>query len=81
MKHSKFKVPNALIQDSRLSYSARRLVCVFFAFSNALGACKKSYDELAKLAHCSAKTAVSGAQQLIDPDTSPAVILTAMPMV
>ena len=66
MKHSKCRVPNTLIQDTQLSYSARRLGCVFFSFSNALGTCRKSYDELAKLAHCSTKTAVSGVQQLID---------------
>ena len=65
MKQSKFTVPNALIQDTLLSYSARRLGCVFFSFSNALGVCNKSYDQLATLAHCSRKTAIRGVQQLV----------------
>ena len=66
MKYSKFKSPNALNQDTRLSYSARRLGNVFYSFSNALGQCRKSYEDLAKLARCSVKTAVKGVQQLVE---------------
>lgn len=65
MKQSKFKAPNALIQDTRLSYSARRLGCVFFSFSNPMGICRKSYDRLATLAQCSRKTVIRGVKQLV----------------
>lgn len=61
-----YKSPNCLNEDKRLSYSARNIGRVFFAFCNALGQCRKSYDELARLAHCSRNTAISGVRQLVD---------------
>ncbi len=55
--HNTFKLPNSLILDGSLSYSARRMGAVLFAHRNPLGACKKSLAQLASLAACSVPTA------------------------
>lgn len=65
-KRSRYKNPNVLNTDQRLDYTARNVGRVFYAFRNALGQCKKSYAELARLANCSPTTAVKAVQQLID---------------
>ena len=64
MKKSICKLPNMLIADDRLSYSERRVGLALFAFSNAMGACHKSYAELGALAKCSSTTARSSVQHL-----------------
>ncbi len=61
-----YKCPNALPTDDRLSYTARAVGCTLFAFSNALGFCKKSYAELAKLANCSPSSAKEAVMQLAE---------------
>jgi len=63
-KRSYFKCPNALIRDDRLSYTARRVGCVLFAFSNAFGVCRKGYAEIARFADVSAATVKSAVNAL-----------------
>lgn len=64
-KRSYFKCPNALIRDDRLNYTARRVGCVLFAFSNAFGVCRKGYAEIARLAGVSAATVKSAVNALV----------------
>lgn len=52
-----FKVPNRLILDTSLSFSARRMGAVLYSRRNRLGACTRSLANLAMLAHCSIPTA------------------------
>ena len=40
-RRSYFKVPNALIFDTTLSFATRRVGMIFFAYCNALGGCRK----------------------------------------
>ena len=63
-KRSYFKCPNALICDDRLSYTARRVGCVLFAFTNAFGVCRKGYVEIARIANVSTATVVSAVNAL-----------------
>ncbi|MEM5769369.1 MAG: hypothetical protein AAGU32_13910 [Bacillota bacterium] len=44
-----FKVPNRLIQDGALSFSARRVGAVLYSRRSRLGACKRSLAYLARL--------------------------------
>ena len=37
---------------------------IFFAYCNALGGCRKSYEAIAALAHCSVATAVKAVREL-----------------
>ena len=61
-----FKVPNRLIMDFSLSFSARRMGAVLFSRRNHLGACRRSQASLAKLAECSVTTARKALQELED---------------
>ena len=61
-----FKVPNRLIMDFSLSFSARRMGAVLFSRRNHLGACRRSQASLAKLAGCSVTTARKALQELED---------------
>ena len=63
---SYFRCPNALLRDDRLSYTARRVGVVLFAYSNARGECRKGYTELARLAGVSTATAVSAVRALAE---------------
>ncbi len=63
-KQLTFKVPNALICDSTLSFTARKVGAVIYAHRNALGCCHKSFEELAHLAGCSPLTARKAVQAL-----------------
>lgn len=63
-RRSYFKVPNALIFDTTLSFATRRVGMIFFAYCNALGGCRKSYEAIAALAHCSVATAVKAVREL-----------------
>lgn len=71
MKMSKFKIPNSLIQkprkkgDQKLSYTARKVGAVLYAYSNALGTCRKSYAQIARLAGCSEGSAVAAVKTLV----------------
>ena len=65
-KLSYFKCPNALICDDRLSYTARRVGCVLFAYSNAAGTCKKAYREIARIAGVSIPTVAEAIRALAD---------------
>jgi DNA-binding transcriptional regulator YhcF (GntR family) len=59
-----FKVPNRLILDGSLSFSARRMGAVIYGHRNALGACRKSLARLAALASCSVSTARKALEEL-----------------
>lgn len=63
-KQLTFKVPNALICDTALSFTARKVGVVIYAHRNALGCCHKSFEELADLAGCSVLTARRAVQAL-----------------
>lgn len=63
-RRSYFKVPNALIFDTTLSFATRRVGMIFFAYCNALGGCRKSYEAIAALAGCSVATAVKAVWEL-----------------
>lgn len=64
MRKSYFKAPNSLICNDALSFTARRVGMVFFAYCNALGGCRKSYKTIAALARCSVATAVKAVREL-----------------
>lgn len=61
-----FKVPNRLILDTSLSFSARRMGAVLYSRRNRLGACTHSLANLAKLAPCSRPTARKALVELED---------------
>lgn len=63
-RRSYFKVPNALIFDTTLSFATRRVGMIFFAYCNALGGCRKSYEAIAALAGCNVATAVKAVREL-----------------
>lgn len=65
-RHGKltFKVPNRLILDGSLSFSARRMGAVIYGHRNALGACRKSLARLSALASCSIATARKALEEL-----------------
>lgn len=63
---SYFKCPNALIGDDHLSYSARRVGCALFAFTNALGSCRKSYEDLARIIGVSVPTVAEAVRALAE---------------
>lgn len=52
-----FKIPNRLILDGALSYSAKRMGAVLYSRRNPLGSCRKSLVQLSNLAACSIATA------------------------
>ena len=64
-RRSYFKVPNALIFDTTLSFATRRVGMIFFAYCNALGGCRKSYEAIAALAGCSVATAVKAVWEIL----------------
>ncbi len=64
MKRSYFRCPNRLIRDARLSFTTRRVGCILFAYSNALGTCRKSYQDIARLAAVSVPTVVEAVRTL-----------------
>lgn len=65
-KSNTFKIPNSLITDQRLHYSARRLGAVLYAHRNALGFVTKSLDALARLADCDISTVRSSLEELCE---------------
>ncbi len=65
-KRSYFKCPNALLEDDRLSYSARRIGCALFAYTNALGTCRKSYEDLARISNASVPTVAEAVRSLAE---------------
>ncbi len=54
--HSIFRIPNQLILDQSLSFSARRLGAVLYSRRNPLGCCRKSLAALANLSGLSVTT-------------------------
>lgn len=66
MRRNYFRCPNCLLHDTRLSYEAKVVGEVFYAYCNALGVTCKSYDTLAALAHCNRNTAIKAVKQLVD---------------
>lgn len=54
--HSTFRIPNQLILDQTLSFSARRLAVVLYSRRNPLGCCRKSLAKLAELSSLSVTT-------------------------
>ena len=61
-----FKVPNCLIKDFSLSFSARRMGAVLFSRRNHLGACRRSQASLASWPGCSVTTARKALLELED---------------
>lgn len=61
---STFRIPNQLIVDATLSFSARRLGAVLYSRRNYLGCCKKSLAELAKLSGLSVTTTRKAIEEL-----------------
>lgn len=55
-----------LVKDDRLSFAFRKVGLVLFSFSSALGVCCKSYEEIARLAHCSTRTAQEAVLRLAE---------------
>lgn len=64
MKRNTFKMPNKLITDKTLTYSARRLGAVLYSRRNALGFVTKSLTVLAKLSNSSVATVRSALNEL-----------------
>lgn len=64
-KLQSFKLPNRLICDDTLSYSARRVGAVLYSRRNRFGFCHKGLILLAKYAHCSVSTVRKAAQELM----------------
>lgn len=54
--HSTFRIPNQLILDQNLSFSARRLGAVLYSRRNPLGCCRKSLAKLTELSGLSVTT-------------------------
>ena len=65
-RNPSFKVPNRLIPDGSLSFSARRMGTVLFRRRNHPGACRRSQASQAKLAGCSVTTARKALLELED---------------
>lgn len=63
-KNLAFRLPNKLILDGALGYTARRLAAVLYSRKNALGACCKALSELASLAQCSIAAAHTALKEL-----------------
>lgn len=59
-----FKMPNSLICNDALSYSARRLGAVLYARRNALGCSRKSLEQLSELSGCAVATVRKGLVEL-----------------
>lgn len=59
-----FKLPNALIQDDRLTLSARVLAAALFSHRSGAGFCKKSIAELSAISGLSAATVRRAAEEL-----------------
>ncbi len=64
--HAAFKLPNELILDASLSFSARRLGAVLHSCRNPFGCCRKSLDTLAALVGMSVTTARKAISELSD---------------
>lgn len=64
--HSTFRIPNQLILDKTLTFSARRLGAVLYGHHNALGFCRKSLASLAKLSKLSVTTVRKAVSELSD---------------
>ncbi len=62
--HSTFRIPNQLIVDATLSFSARRLGVVLYSRRNPLGCCRKSLAELAGLSGLSVTTIRKAIEEL-----------------
>ncbi len=66
MKQRTFKIPNALIRDTRLSPTARKVGVVLYARTNALGYCHKSLTQIAEQSGCAVSTARTALRELSD---------------
>ena len=64
--HAAFKLPNELVLDTSLSFSARRLGAVLYSRRNPFGGCRKSMATLATLAGMSVTTARKAISELSD---------------
>lgn len=63
-KENTFKVPNQLISDGNLSFTARRMGVVLYSRINRFGTCRKSLHTLAELACCAVATAHKAISEL-----------------
>lgn len=64
--HSTFRIPNQLILDATLSFSARRLGAVLYSRRNTLDCCRKSLAKLAELSGLSVTTTRKALSELSD---------------
>ena len=65
MKEPKFKIPNALLSNTELSYTDRVVGAALYAHRNALGWCRRSAKELAALSGCGEKSVRNAIPKLI----------------
>lgn len=65
MKEPKFKIPNALLSNTELSYTDRVVGATLYAHRNALGWCRRSAEELAVLSGCGEKSVRNAIPKLI----------------
>ena len=62
--HATIRIPNQLIMDQSLSFSARRLGAVLYSRRNRLGCCRKSLATLATLSKLSVTTVRKAVDEL-----------------
>lgn len=66
MKKSYFKLPNCVVTDKTLSYSARHIAAVLYSRRNTKGECSKSLEQLCKISSYSLTTVVKAIRELVD---------------
>lgn len=66
MKKSYFKLPNSVVTDKTLSYSARHIAAVLYSRQNAKGECCKSLEQLCRISSYSLATVVKAIRELVD---------------
>ena len=65
MKRSYFKLPNSVVTDKKLSYSARHIAAVLYSRQNAKGECRKSLEQLCTISSYSMATVVKAIRELV----------------
>lgn len=64
MKNGYVKVSNALIRDTQMAPSTKRVFIAMMAYCNRQGSLRKTYEELAELSNCSVATVYHAVQDL-----------------
>lgn len=60
-----YKMPNVIIEDTQLTYSAKAVAAIIYGHSNVLGFCRLGLRRVARKANCSVATAAQAVQQLM----------------